>query len=257
MVTSNTPVISAQAARQDIIDQVRLRLGELIVDVELEQQHYNHGLDAAIERYRQRSENAVEESYSFLELQVEQTEYILPKEIIEVRQIFRRTIGGQATGGGTHLEPFSLAFTNLYLLQAGRQGGLATFDFFHQYQETVGRLFGQFINFSYDSFTHKLTIFRRILSPETVLLQHYNYKPDEIIINDIYSRPWIRDWTIAVCKMMLAEGRGKFNTIAGPGSGTTLNGPELKTEAVAEFDRLETEIKNYGTGENPPWFVIG
>jgi len=43
---------------------------------------------------------------------------------------------------------------------------------------------------------------------------------------------------------MLGEARSKFNTIAGPQGGTSLNGDALKNEALAEMERLEIEVKN-------------
>ena len=57
-------------------------------------------------------------------------------------------------------------------------------------------------------------------------------KPAETLISQRYSRPWIRDYALGVAKTILGEARGKFNTIAGPQGGTTLNGGELKQEKV-------------------------
>jgi hypothetical protein len=56
---------------------------------------------------------------------------------------------------------------------------------------------------------------------------------------------------------MLGEARGKFNTIAGPQGGTTLNGESLKNEGQAEMERLDNEINNYQEGGTPFSFVIG
>ena len=97
-------------AKNEIFDYVRYSLGEGLVDVELDPIHYETAFKQALARYRQRSTNSVEESYSFLELIQDQNEYRLPDEIIEVRQVFRRAIGSR-TGmgaGGTLFEPFNL-----------------------------------------------------------------------------------------------------------------------------------------------------
>ena len=56
---------------------------------------------------------------------------------------------------------------------------------------------------------------------------------------------------------MLGEARGKFNTIAGPQGGTTLNGAELKQQGLAEMEKLDQEIGNFAEGGTPHSFVIG
>jgi len=249
-----------QTAQQEIFDYVKNNLGEGMIDVELDPKHYQTALERAINRYRQRSSNAVEESYAFLELKENQNKYILPDEIINVRQVGRRTVGSRTEGGqgGTLFEPFNLAYTNTYLLRAGATGGLATYYAFASYQELVGKMFGSFIQHHYDVATKTLTITQRPRADsETVVLHTDNYRPDITLFKDIYSKPWLRDYTLAVCKVMLGEARGKFNTIAGPQGGTTLNGDALKNEGNAEMERLDQEINNYQEGGSPFSFVIG
>ena len=80
---------------------------------------------------------------------------------------------------------------------------------------------------------------------------------DPMMLKDIYSKPWIRDYTLAVCKVMIGEARGKFNTIASPQGGTSLNGGELKQQGMTEMERLDVEINNYVDGGTPHSFVIG
>ena len=236
-----------QTGQQEIFDYVKNNLGEGMIDVELDPKHYQTALTRAIDRYRQRSSNAVEE-------------YILPDEVINVRRLHRRTVGSRTEGGegGTLFEPFNLAYTNTYLLRAGATGGLATYYAFASYQELVGKLFGSFIQFHYDVATKKLTITQRPRADsETVLMHTDNFRPDITLFKDIYAKPWIRDYTLAVSKTMLGEARGKFNTIAGPQGGTTLNGAELKQQGLAEMERLDTEIGNFAEGGSPHSFVIG
>ena len=84
-----------------------------------------------------------------------------------------------------------------------------------------------------------------------------NFRPDITLLKDIYSKPWIRDYTLAVCKTMLGEARGKFQNIASPQGGTQLNGDALKNEGNAEMERLDAEIGNYQEGGTPHSFVIG
>jgi hypothetical protein len=229
-----------------------------MIEVELDPKHIENAFVTAVDKFRQRSSNAVEESYGFLDLQEDQTEYTMPAEVISVRQIYRRTVGGASSSeGGSTFDPFELAYTNIYLLQTGRIGGLATYDMFSGYQELVARMFGGFINFKYDQPTRRLQIFRRQRSPETVLVEQYNFRPDFILLQDIYAKPWIREYTYAVAKFTLGEARSKFTTIAGPQGGGQLNGDALKAEATQEMQDLMTQIGNYAEGGTPLSFRIG
>ena len=130
--------------KQEVYDYVNASLGGGMVDVELDPVHYETALKTALTRFRQRSDNSVEESYMFLPTVIDQNKYILPNEVIEVRKLFRRSIGSRTGGGdgGTLFEPFNLAYTNTYLLASSNMGGLATYELFSQYQELVGRMFG-------------------------------------------------------------------------------------------------------------------
>ena len=261
MVDTTNTTISDQdtlVAKQEIFDYVKARLGDGMIEVELDPKHYEKAFTTSIDKFRQRSSNSVEESYGFLELQGDVQTYTLPAEVIRVNQIYRRTVGGASSSeGGTNFDPFELAYTNVYLLQTGRIGGLATYNMFAGYQELVARMFGGFVNFHFDQPTRKLTIHRRQRSKETVLISQSNYRPDFILLQDIYAKPWIREYTLAVCKFTLGEARSKFNTIAGPQGGGSLNGDTLKNEATQEMQKLEQEIGNYSEGGTPISFIIG
>ena len=245
--------------KQEIFDYVNAMLGGGMVDIELDPVHYETALTKALTKFRQRNDGSVEESYIFLETIEDQNEYILPKEVIEVRQIFRRSIGSRTGGGGggTLFEPFNLAYTNTYLLSSSNIGGLATYDFFSQYQELVGRMFGSFIEFKWNTTTKKLTILQRPRTEETLMLYAYNYRPDSELLSDYLAQQWIKDYTLASCKYMLGEARSKFATIAGPQGGSTLNGSDLKNEAMQEMEKLEKEVSEAVPGGTGYGFTIG
>lgn len=251
--------INPQIERQKVFNYVRAMLGDGMIDVELDPIHYETGLSRALDRFRQRSPNAVEESYMFLELKRDTNDYKLPDEVIDVRSIFRRTLGSRSGGGtGANFEPFNLAYTNTYLLNSTMLGGLATYELFAGYQEMVGKMFGSYIEFQWIPHSHVLRILQRPFSDgETVMLRCYNYKPDYVLINDLYAKQWIKDYALASCKLMLAQAREKFGTITGPQGGTSLNGAALKSEAVSEIEKLDKELETFVSGGTPMSFIIG
>lgn len=248
-----------ETPRHKLVRELRLRLAEGLVDVELDPEHYNYAIDKALERYRQRSSNSVEESYAFIDFLPGQNQYILPQEVMVVRQIFRRGSGGQTGGGSTVMDPFAMAYSNVYLLQGGPTGtgGQATFELSAQHQELTGRMTGQDMNFIYNASNHTLSVVRNITNPEQALLWLYNYKPEDVLLNDPYARPWLADYSLAQCKQILGHAYSKFASIVGPQGGTSLNGDALKSDSDAMFEKLEQDFLNYNTGETPLSFTIG
>jgi hypothetical protein len=245
--------------RQGVYDYCKTMLGDGMIDIELDPKHYETALDRALGVFRQRSDNAVEESFIYLTLEVDKNEYRLPTEIQQVRQIYRRSVGSRtgSGSGGTVFEPFNLAYSNTYLLSSTNMGGLATYELFSQYQELVGKMFGSFINFTWNPQSHNLVIHQRPRSEETVLLWAYNTKPDFTIINDVYAGQWIKDYSLANCKMMLGQAREKFAQIAGPGGGSSLNGAAMKAEAQTDLDRLTKELETLVSGGQGYSFILG
>jgi hypothetical protein len=57
--------------------------------------------------------------------------------------------------------------------------------------------------------------------------------------------------------MIIGEAREKFATIAGPQSGTSLNGTAMKAEAQTQMDAKIQELVMYVDGSQPLTFVIG
>ena len=245
--------------KKQLIEYVQLQLGDQIVDIELDPAHYEAAYQRTLGIYRQRAQNAYEESYSFMQLLDNVNEYTLPQEVIQVRQIFRRTIG-LSTGGGTYsFDPFGAATLNVYLLNFNQaQGGLATYDFYQQYVELAARMFGGYINYTWNPVTKKLQLIRDPKgSGEVVLLWTYNLKPEISLLADYQIVQWFRDCMVGASKYIIGEAREKFGTIAGPQGGGTLNGAAMKSEGQTMIDKCVEDLRLYVDGSQPLTFVIG
>jgi hypothetical protein len=347
---SSLPTVNSK--RNEIVDYIRLRLGDQIVDVELDKEHYDLAIKQALIKYRQRAQNSQEESYVFLDLMPEVQEYILPAEIMTVRSVYRRGIGSVTGTTASQFEPFASGYLNTYMLVAGRVGGLVNYELFTQYQELAMKMFGGMMDFNWNPVSKKLTLVRKIpnaghnyvrvssltsdgltqgstitivtedvwtvqpgdsitinncrvggysnnyeiqtvdldsktftvtaktalqgtsvvlhdlrstqiwsnksdVPSETVLLRVYNHKPDSMLMNDHMIFPWLQEYAYSFAKRIVGEARSKFATIAGPQGGSTLNGDALKTEAQAEMDKLEEDLKTYVDGSTPLTWIIG
>jgi hypothetical protein len=249
---------TTETLKQELIDYVRLQLGAQIIDLELDAEHYEAAYQRTLGVYRQRAQNAYEESYSFLELVTNVNIYDLPQEVITVRQIFRRTFGDSTGPFASNFDPFSQASMNVYLMNFNVAGGLATYDFYSQYVELAGRMFGAYMNYTWNPVTKKLQLIRDPKGTgESVLLWTYNLKPEFNLLSDYQIRQWFRDYMTANCKIIIGEAREKFGQIAGPQGGGTLNGSAMKAEGQAGIDKCLEDLKNYVDGSQPLTWVIG
>jgi GTPase involved in cell partitioning and DNA repair len=57
--------------------------------------------------------------------------------------------------------------------------------------------------------------------------------------------------------MSIGQAREKFQSIAGPQGGTSLNGAALKAEAKELLDKLDEDLKNFVDGGQPLTWIMG
>lgn len=244
--------------KQGLFENLRLRLGGDIVDLELDPQHYEAAYNYAIKLYRQRAQNATIESYTLFTVQKNVYEYTLPQEFINVRSLFRRTVGLETGPSSTSFDPFSSAILNTYLLNYNYTGGLATYDFYAGYVELAARMFGGYLTYTFNPVTKLLKITRDFKGTgERILIWADIQRPELELLQDPGAGVWIGDYILAILKGIIGEAREKFQSIAGPGGGTSLNGAAMKAESKADQERLIMELKNYVDYSAPLTWIQG
>ena len=166
---------------------------------------------------------------------------------------------GDATGPfSSSFDPFSSATLNVYLLNYSYAGGLATYEMYTQYVELAARMFGGYLNYTFNPVTKQLSLVRDPKSSgEKVLLWTYNLRPEINLLQDNPIKQWIRDFTTASSKQIIGEAREKFATIAGPTGGTPLNGAQMKAEGSAEIEQLIHDLQTFVDHSQPLSCVIG
>ena len=242
--------------KNDVIKQIRLLLGDGMIDIELDPEHYDLAIDIALDKIRQRSENAVEEDFYTIILKKDVDQYTLPAEITEVKKIHHRSFG-HGMSAGVDMDPFELAYANSYFFMNNHVGGISTYELFSQYRETLNKVAATDIQFIWNPSTKKIKLLRKMRADETVLLHVYLERPDEQLLVDPYLKSWMRDYALAYCKKMIGEARSKFSTLPGAQGGVSLNGDALKADAAVDIEKLETELKVYIDGSAPLGVMIG
>ena len=255
----STPTnLNLEELKEALFNNLRLRLGGDIVDLELDPQHYEAAYNYSIKLYRQRAQNATQESYTLMTIIKNVDTYTLPSEFINVRSIFRRTVGLETGPSSTSFDPFSSAILNTYLLNYNYTGGMATYDFYAGYVELAARMFGGYVTYTFNPVTKVLKVVRDFKGTgERVLIWADIQRPEVELLQDPGAGVWIGDYTLATLKSIIGEAREKYGTIAGPGGGTTLNGTAMKAEAKAAQEALIQDLQRYQDYSQPLTWIQG
>jgi hypothetical protein len=256
--TTTPSNLTLDELKQALFTNLGYRLGDGIIDLELDPQHYNAAYNYAVKVYRQRAQNSTAESYTLMTTLKNVDTYTLPAEFINVRSVFRRTVGLESGPSSTSFDPFSSAILNTYLLNYNWAGGMATYDFYAGYVELAARMFGGYVIYTFDPVTKVLRIVRDPKgSGEKVLIWADVQRTEEVLLQDPGAGVWIGDFTLATLKTIIGEAREKFSSIAGPGGGTTLNGAAMKAEGARLQEQLLDELKRYVDYSQPLTWVQG
>lgn len=238
-----------QSARDKLINRVKTRLGNNLVEIDLNTIDFTEAIDYTLEKYRELSVHSTTENFMFMRTEKDQNSYTLPEDIVEVVGVHRRTFGtGLGTDVNNEFDPFELSYLNRVLMPNGSGPGVATYYLYHQQLETAQKVFGGYIQFRYDQYTKELLLMRRPFGQEIVMLQVHNAKPEEQIITDMYSAPWILDYATAVSKKILGEAYRYVNNVPGPNGGITINGEGMISEAKEDMQDLELKLQKGGAG---------
>ena len=278
-----TPGPTLDQMKQTLFRNIGYRLGSGIVDLELDNEHWEAAYAYAIAIYRQKAQNATRETYTLMTLIKDVDTYTLPQEYANVRSLFRRNIGMETGPGSNSFDPFSSAIMNTYLLNYNAAGGLATYDFYAQYVELTARMFGGYIIFTFDPATKVLRIVRNykggdggggVQNSENVQngseqnIKHHGggerilvwadmWRSEDDLLKDPGAGVWLGNYILGTVKVIIGEAREKFGSIPGPGGGTSLNGAAMKAEGKEIQQACIEEIHKYGDHSQPVSFIIG
>ena len=247
-----------EQAKQGLYNNLRLRLGGDIIDLELDPQHYEAAYQYTIKLYRQRAQNATQESYTLMTIIKNVDTYTLPAEFVNVRSIFRRTVGLETGPSSTSFDPFSSAILNTYRLNYNYTGGMATYDFYAGYVELAARMFGGYVTYTFNPVTKVLKVVRDFKGTgERVLIWADVQRPEIELLMDPGIGVWIGDFMLGTLKLIIGEAREKYSTIAGPGGGTSLNGTAMKAEGAALQQKCLEDLGKYVDYSQPLTWVQG
>jgi len=251
--------MAVPASRQDLIDYCKRRLGDPVLEINVDDDQYEDRVDEALEYWQQYHSDAVYRVY--LKHQVTTTdktnEYIpIPSNVLSVSRLFP-----MSSSFGTSFNFFDIKYQMMLNDIADLQnfaGDLAYYEQMQQYLSLLDMKLNGTVQVSASRHQNRLYIFGDFADGDIevgdyVVMEAY-IKVDEESHSSVWNDMWLKDYTTALFKEQWGMNLLKFEGVQLPG-GVTFNGRQLFDDARADIERLREEIRlNW---EKPVDFFIG
>ena len=248
-----------ESLRNAIVNDIRRELGYPVVDVELTKEQMDYAVSRAIQELRERSGLAYKRGFFFMTLKKGEQRYYLTNKIagmnkiVDVQGVYRLTSSflSSAHGAGVYGQ---IVLQHMY--------NMGTFDLlsYHimaEYTKLMEILFAARITFTWNEQTREIWLHHKFSQAEPVVcIEATEERTEQDIMSDRYAKPWIRRYAAGMCRIMLAEIRGKFSSLPGASGSITLNAGELRQTGQAEIQACLDEIDNY-TADRPEEYGMG
>lgn len=254
----------------DFIDWIRRQLGEPLVKVELTDQQIVDNIYASLEMFiKYASAQATEEQYFTLMVSGGQADYELPMGVVDVLDFEDE---GYGDSGINTLFTIENQMYNAGMLDFRNLSWGLTMVTYHMaldFMETISRYTTTSFSWTYDSDDRMLRldptpkhdsmfwkdpetgVEMTVDSPGWILLKvkvlkgafDKGFTMEKAFIK-LFNKKWVREYTLALCKITLAMVRRKFENFASVGNtGINLDGGELMSEGKEEKERLEEDLQ--------------
>jgi len=131
---------------------------------------------------------------------------------------------------------------------------LTSWEILKEFIDTRDKVLAQTPRYRFDPRTQILRII-----PEPVPLNSYLGIVGcylERPVKDLINERWIHRYVLALCKITVANVRGKYSG-TGLFAGGSVNSQDFMQQGIAERDRLEDELKKENEDVTPPMWFIG
>jgi hypothetical protein len=249
----------SDAIRNALANDIRYELGYPVIDVELTKEQIDYAISRALATLRQRSGAAYKRGFFFMSIKANEQRFFLTNKIsgmnkiVDVLGVYRMTGSflSSAHGAGVYGQ---IVMQHMY--------NMGTFDLlsYHimaEYTKLMEILFAARITYTWNEQTREIWLHNKFpLNERMVAIEATVERTEQDIMSDRYVQSWIRKYASGVCKLMLAEIRGKFSSLPGASGSVTLNAGELRQAGQQDLDTCIAEIENY-TVDKPEEYGMG
>ncbi len=230
----------------EFIDYIRGKLGEPKVRVELANSQITRNLYDAIQYYREYATgNGNWHSFMTLDTEADVQEYTLPESVMEVLS----SKASKNTSAWVLAQLSGAAASDVLNL---KQFDMVSFTMLNHWLRTLKIITPSSSRYHYNNNTKNLKI---IPSPSVngkMFLEVVNMAT----LDELYDEKWIKDYSLALCRIQLGELRGKLKSLPGFGGQVQLNGDDLLNRGVSDRDDLENDLVGEFKYSRPPFPVF-
>lgn len=241
-------------SRQELIDSVKMQLGEPVIKVNVAPEQFEMVVDDALQFWQTYHENGSERT--FLRYQITQTDIDnawipIPPNVQSVIRVINASVIGT---GSSNFMSFEYQFNAASVWDLMTFGNASGYFIVNQYMAEMSMLLG----------TKPLTRFRQGTEKLYLDTDMNMYPVGTYIIAEVYAfldpddyvALWgdrlLRRLTEAYARKVWGNNLRKFQNVQLP-SGMVLNGESIFQEALSEIDKIETEIRNHNC---PVAFIV-
>ena len=247
------------ASRQDLIDYAKRRLGDPVLEINIDEDQMEDRVDEALQYYQEYHSDATVRTY--LKHQVTAAdvtnEYIpISSDVLTVSRLFPMT-----SSFGTSFNFFDIKYQMMLNDIADLQnfaGDLAYYEQMQQYLSILDMKLNGTPQVQWSRHQDRLYIFgdfadKDIKEGEYLVAEVYTILDPETHTS-IYNDMWIKEYTTALFKQQWGQNLIKFEGVQLPG-GVTFNGRQLYDDGTSEIERLRETIRL--EHEMPADFFLG
>ena len=251
--------MAAPNSRATLIDYCRRRLGEPVIEVNVDEDQLEDRVDEALQYYREFHSDATVRTYlKHLVTADDVTNQYIPlaNNIIFVSKMFP-VAGGIVGGSGMFDIKYQMMLNNIHDLM-NFAGDLAYYEQMQQYLSTLDMKLNGTPQVQFSRRQNRLYIFGDFIDGDIqagdyIVAEVYTEVSD-VDHTSIFNDMFVKEYTTALIKQQWGQNLIKFEGMQLPG-GVILNGRQIYDDATAEIATLRENIRL--EHEFPPDFFVG
>ena len=250
-------------SRQGLIEYALRRLGEPVIEVNVDEDQIEDKVDDALQVYQEFHSDATYRTYYETQLTQDNIDnkYVeLPENIIYVPKMLARG-GSMLAGGGWMGFPYQFAMNDMYNYSCGGNmwyGGMNYMIQMGQYLSMLNMQLNGYPLVTFSRRQNRLYIWSDLEDGqlgvgEYICIECYQ-TVDPSQFTQVYNDMFMKDYTTALIKEQWGQNMSKFDGMQLPG-GVTINGRVILEEAKQEINDLRERMRL--EQEVPPEFFVG